>query len=85
MKLPVSGSSLARRTCSNTHGYLGTPVSKIMQAVGLQKGGIYRHFESRDALAREAFEYAVARIRERCMEALAGKKTAAEKLYALSR
>jgi TetR/AcrR family transcriptional regulator, transcriptional repressor for nem operon len=67
----------------NTHGYLVTPVSEIMRAVGLQKGGIYRHFASRNALAREAFEYAVARIRDRCMEALQGKKTAAEKLYAL--
>ncbi len=67
----------------NTHGYLGTPGSKIMQAAGLQKGGIYRHFESRDALAREAFEYAVARIRDRCLAAVEGKKTATDKLYAL--
>jgi len=29
-----------------------------MQATGLQKGGIYRHFGSKEELAREAFDYA---------------------------
>ncbi len=29
----------------------------IMQATGLQKGGIYRHFASKEALAQEAFDY----------------------------
>src|SRR5262245_48571428 len=28
-----------------------------MRISGLQKGGLYRHFESRDALALEAFEF----------------------------
>src|ERR1700757_746374 len=29
-----------------------------MRASGLQKGGIYRHFESKEQLAAEAFDYA---------------------------
>lgn len=33
-------------------------MSEILDHVGLQKGGLYNHFDSRDALAGEAFEYA---------------------------
>jgi len=67
----------------NTQGYRNTPVSEIMRVAGLQKGGIYRHFESRTALTLEAFEYAVGRMRDRLLGALEGKKTATEKLLAL--
>ena len=67
----------------NTQGYLGTPVSEIMRVAGLQKGGIYRHFKSRTALTREAFEYSVGRMRDRLLTALEGKKTATDKLLAL--
>ena len=67
----------------NTQGYLGTPVSEIMRVAGLQKGGIYRHFESRDALTLEAFEFAVARVRNRFLQAIEGRKTAKDKLFAL--
>ena len=49
----------------------------------MQKGGIYRHFESRDALTLEAFEFAVARVRNRFLEAVEGRKTAKDKLFAL--
>ena len=39
----------------NRTGYLATPLSSILAAVGLQKGGLYNHFSSKDALALEAF------------------------------
>ena len=67
----------------NTQGYLGTPVSEIMKATGLQKGGIYRHFESRAALTREAFEFAFGRMRERLFQAIEGEHTAKDKLFVL--
>jgi TetR/AcrR family transcriptional repressor of nem operon len=67
----------------NTHGYRGTPVSEIMRVSGLQKGGIYRHFESRETLTLEAFEFAVARVRNRFLQAIEGKETAKDKLFAL--
>jgi AcrR family transcriptional regulator len=41
----------------NRKGYAGASMSDIMEATGLQKGGIYNHFKSKDALAVEAFEY----------------------------
>jgi TetR/AcrR family transcriptional repressor of nem operon len=42
----------------NRKGYEGTALSDLMDATGLQKGGIYRHFDSKEELAVEAFEYA---------------------------
>lgn len=39
----------------NRTGYLATPVSDILAATGLQKGGLYNHFASKDELALEAY------------------------------
>jgi TetR/AcrR family transcriptional regulator, transcriptional repressor for nem operon len=41
----------------NQRGYEGTSLNDLMQATGLQKGGIYRHFASKEELAAEAFDY----------------------------
>ena len=41
----------------NQKGYEGTSLSDLMKATGLQKGGIYRHFSSKEELATEAFDY----------------------------
>jgi TetR/AcrR family transcriptional repressor of nem operon len=42
----------------NQRGYDGAALSDLMRATGLEKGGIYRHFESKEQLAGEAFDYA---------------------------
>jgi TetR/AcrR family transcriptional repressor of nem operon len=42
----------------NQHGYEGTSLAALMEATGLEKGGIYRHFPSKEAIAAEAFDYA---------------------------
>ncbi len=42
----------------NKQGYAGCALSDIMAATGLEKGGIYRHFESKEEIAAEAFDYA---------------------------
>jgi TetR/AcrR family transcriptional repressor of nem operon len=42
----------------NQRGYEGAALSDLMKATGLEKGGIYRHFESKEQLAAEAFDYA---------------------------
>jgi len=42
----------------NQRGYEGCSIQDIMTATGLEKGGIYRHFESKEELAAEAFDYA---------------------------
>jgi len=42
----------------NQRGLEGTSLADLMEATGLEKGGIYRHFPSKEAVAVEAFEYA---------------------------
>jgi len=42
----------------NQKGFEGASLSDLMKATGLEKGGIYRHFESKEQLAEEAFDYA---------------------------
>jgi TetR/AcrR family transcriptional regulator, transcriptional repressor for nem operon len=42
----------------NQRGLEGTSMADLMEATGLEKGGIYRHFPSKEAVAAEAFDYA---------------------------
>ena len=41
----------------NRRGYDGSSLNDLMEATGLKKGGIYRHFASKQELAAEAFDY----------------------------
>lgn len=41
----------------NQKGYEGCSLADLMAATGLQKGGIYRHFSSKEELAAAAFDY----------------------------
>jgi TetR/AcrR family transcriptional repressor of nem operon len=42
----------------NQKGYDGAALSDLMRATGLEKGGIYRHFVSKQELAGQAFDHA---------------------------
>ena len=42
----------------NQKGYSGAALSDLMRATGLEKGGIYRHFSSKQELAGDAFDHA---------------------------
>lgn len=42
----------------NRQGFEGASLAALMEATGLEKGGIYRHFPSKEAIAVEAFDYA---------------------------
>lgn len=65
----------------NQQGFAGASMSDIMQATGLQKGGIYRHFESKEALALEAFDYAIAQMGGRFGATMAGRENAIDRLH----
>jgi TetR/AcrR family transcriptional repressor of nem operon len=67
----------------NTYGYSGTSMAELTKATGLEKGGIYNHFASKEALALAAFDYAVAVIGERFAAALANKEGAVARLRAI--
>jgi TetR/AcrR family transcriptional repressor of nem operon len=44
----------------NKLGFAKASMTDLMSATGLEKGGIYRHFESKEELACAAFDYACA-------------------------
>src|SRR4051812_15970637 len=69
----------------NMQGYAGSSLSDIMDATGLQKGGIYNHFESKDDLAVAAFEYAFNLVSERMADAIRGTKPGVDRLLAIIR
>jgi TetR/AcrR family transcriptional repressor of nem operon len=42
----------------NQHGYEGSSMQDLVKATGIEKGGIYGHFSSKEELALEAFDFA---------------------------
>lgn len=66
----------------NQQGYAGTSIKDVMQATGLQKGGIYNHFESKEHLAIESFNYSVREVRRHYAAALSAKESAQKQLLA---
>jgi TetR/AcrR family transcriptional regulator, transcriptional repressor for nem operon len=67
----------------NQRGYAGASIADIMAATGLQKGGIYNHFQSKDELAIESFHYAVQLMQQRYAVALRGQRSAKVRLQVM--
>ena len=44
----------------NRRGYVGASMRELVDAIGLEKGGIYNHFGSKEQLAIEAYDHAMA-------------------------
>jgi TetR/AcrR family transcriptional repressor of nem operon len=68
----------------NQRGYWGSSLRDLMDATGLEKGGIYNHFRNKDELAAAAFEHNVELMGERIRAALAGRRHAVDRLHALT-
>ncbi len=56
----------------NRFGYRSTPMSAVMRATGLQKGGLYGHFRSKKDLAIETFRFNTATLGSYLKDATAG-------------
>lgn len=67
----------------NTRGYFGSSMGDLVRETGLEKGGIYNHFGSKEELALAAFDYSVGVMSERFDAALEGRTGAVEKLLAV--
>lgn len=67
----------------NRHGYEGSSLTDLMAATGLGKGGIYRHFSSKEELAAEAFDYTWEAAWKTRMLHVEGKASGIEKLKQL--
>jgi len=46
----------------NQRGYVGASMRDLVDATGLEKGGIYNHFGSKEQLALEAYDHAMSII-----------------------
>ena len=69
----------------NRLGYAGCSMQDIMAATGLEKGGLYRHFSSKEELAAEAFRYSLARVTEAGWEGIEEVEGSVEMLRFLVR
>jgi len=64
----------------NQRGFAGCSMHDVMEAAGIEKGGLYRHFRSKEELAAEAFRYALAASAKIRTEHLEGSASAASRL-----
>lgn len=67
----------------NQRGFAGCSMQELMDATQLEKGGIYRHFRSKEELAAEAFRYALEQSIKTRTEDLAHIEGALAKLHAI--
>ena len=67
----------------NTQGYLATSITDIMKNTGMEKGGIYNHFKSKQELSLDAFSFSIETMATTFEEAIRNKNTSIEKLNAL--
>lgn len=69
----------------NVRGYAGTSLSDIIEAAEIQKGGLYRHFGSKDEIALAALDYALWLRVEEVRAAVADDASVIEQLGAICR
>jgi TetR/AcrR family transcriptional regulator, transcriptional repressor for nem operon len=75
---------ILEKSCNlfNQQGYADLSISEVMRATGLEKGGIYRHFSSKEKLAVDAFHYAMSLMGEHYSKALESEANSLQKLTA---
>ena len=66
----------------NVRGYYGTSMSDLVKETGLEKGGIYNYFDSKEELALAAFDHAAGLVLDRMRRAMTepGRERATERL-----
>jgi AcrR family transcriptional regulator len=68
----------------NKHGYAGTSMSQLAQAIQMTKGAIYGNFKDKDEIALAAFDYNFSLFRKRIEKAVRLKDNACDKLIAMA-
>ncbi|GET38920.1 TetR/AcrR family transcriptional regulator [Microseira wollei] len=66
----------------NQKGFAGSSMADVMKATGLQKGGIYNHFQSKEELAIASFDYAVDLLHQRYRQVLRSSPNSISRLLA---
>ena len=66
--------------CLQHQGYADASLTDILHATGLQKGGLYNHFDSKEDLAVVVFDWSVNQLSLRWREATKAKTHAIDYL-----
>jgi AcrR family transcriptional regulator len=69
----------------NRQGYVGASLRDLVDATGLEKGGIYNHFGSKEQLALEAYDFAMSRVTDALARSQHGATTAVDRLVRMIR
>jgi TetR/AcrR family transcriptional repressor of nem operon len=69
----------------NMHGYAGTSMSQLTDAVGLTKGALYGNFKNKDEIALAALEYNISRISNEIAGTVKPIKNSCDKLVAFAK
>ena len=69
----------------NRQGYVGASMRDLISATGLEKGGIYNHFGSKEQLALEAYDFAMSRVTDALARSQDGATDAADRLTRMIR
>ena len=67
----------------NQQGYIGSSLTDLCQASGLSKGAIYGHFQNKEELALEAFNYNLRRLSQAIMKRVDTVDRPTDKLAAI--
>ena len=68
----------------NMHGYAGTSMSQLTDAIGLTKGALYGNFRNKDEIALAALEYNISRISNEIAGTVKPIKNTCDKLVAFA-
>jgi AcrR family transcriptional regulator len=69
----------------NRQGYVGASMRDLVSAIGLEKGGIYNHFGSKEQLALEAYDFAMSRVTDVLARSQDGATDAIDRLQRMIR
>ena len=69
----------------NQQGYVGASMRDLVGATGLEKGGIYNHFGSKEQLALEAYDFAMSRVTDGLARSQDGATDAIDRLQRMIR
>jgi TetR/AcrR family transcriptional repressor of nem operon len=69
----------------NRQGFVGASMRDLIGATGLEKGGIYNHFGSKEQLALEAYDYAMSQVTEGLARSQDGATDAVDRLERMIR
>jgi AcrR family transcriptional regulator len=69
----------------NRQGYVGASLRDLVDATGLEKGGIYNHFGSKEQLALEAYDFAMSRVTNHLARSQEGATDAVDRMERMIR